>query len=552
MLRLAVKPLPCWILLYLLPCALLQPRAGAQNAAPPAQTPPKYSIRGVVINAANGDPVRRAIVQIFATSTQETLSDNEGRFRFDNLPATRASIIARKPGFFSPQQMSAGIQGQTSVDVGADSAEVQVKLVPEGVLFGRVTNVGGEPVENIPVRVISSRVTDGQRHWEQRGASNTNDDGQFRISGLMPGAYFVVAGPSWERAFANFNAAPAANRSKENGYAERFYPDVTDIQSASPVELAAGQQMEADFSVKPEPLFDVSGTIAGVGLEQSVNLQFISRSGESSSFPVRYHSDSGKFETKAPLGSYVLRAHAQGAGGTLVGDNPVVIASNTSGVRLVLSPAASIPVVVSFRSSHSSAAGHDQLNRQPVTLQLTAQGLSFLNQLAYFSYLKDTGKNSSIVIADADPGNYAVAILPNGEWWVESARYGNLDLLREDLPIVAGVRPSPIEIVLRDDGAALNGTVTSNGQKAQGGVILIPEHGPASNARNGFASPAGQFHFSNLAPGDYIVLAVDQSVGTIEYGNPAALEPYLSKAAHVSLQAGETSTVNVELAVSAQ
>ncbi len=546
----AVKPLPCWIPpLLLLLCAVPYHPVLAQDSvsSSPAQT--RHSVQGVVVNSSTGEPVRRAIVQVFAGSTRQTLTDNEGRFHFYGLPATHASIVARKPGFFNPQQVNAGIQPADSVDIGNDTPEVQVKLVPESVLFGRVTDVSGEPVENIPVRVISSRVSDGKRHWEQRGAALSDDDGQFRVSGLMPGSYFVVVGPSWERAFASFSERPPTRKSTDSGYSERFYPDVNDIQSASPIELLAGQQVETDFSVKPEPLFDVAGSITGVGPGQNVNLQFISRSGESANFPVRYHNNNGTFETKAPAGVYTLRAHAQGLGGTMVGDAPIVVTSNTAGVRIALSPAASIPVSVSFRSSHSSLTNRDDLNLQPVTVQLMAQGLSILTQNGYFSFVKGSGKNASVVVADVDPGNYAVGITPNGDWWVESARYGgSLDLLQENLPVVAGVRPLPIEIVLRDDGASLTGTVTQSGRKTQAGVFLVPERGPAGNSRTTFASSTGRFHFSNLAPGDYLVLALDQSPETMEYGNPEALEPYLSEASHVTLQAGETSTINVELA----
>ena len=42
---------------------------------------------------------------------------------------------------------------------------------------------------------------------------------------------------------------------------------------------------------------------------------------------------------------------------------------------------------------------------------------------------------------------------------MQSAQCGDTDLLRDELTVVAGVQTSPIEIVLRDDGATVSGRV---------------------------------------------------------------------------------------------
>src|SRR5262249_32152255 len=133
---------------------------------------------------------------------------------------------------------------------------------------------------------------------------------------------------------------------REVGYAETFYPGVPDMASATQIDLAPGQQAEADFSVKPQPVFQVSGEVAGNGVDQGGNLQFINSLGDKMQVPVRFDPEDGKFQARLPGGNYVLKAQVYGEGAPLTASLPVAINSDLSGVRLALEPALSIPVVV--------------------------------------------------------------------------------------------------------------------------------------------------------------------------------------------------------------
>src|ERR1700683_1752034 len=108
----------------------------------------RYSLSGTVVNSATGEPIRRVLVECSLDCTQAMLTDGEGRFEFDDLPEGQASINARKPGFFSEQELH---QGQlrsptpaTMIEVGPQMSPVVLKLYPEGVITGRV-EADGEP-----------------------------------------------------------------------------------------------------------------------------------------------------------------------------------------------------------------------------------------------------------------------------------------------------------------------------------------------------------------------------------------------------------------------
>ena len=495
----------------------------------------KYSLSGTVTNSVTGAPISRALVQLFAASAHSTLTDNEGRFHFEELPASDVTLFARKPGFFSEQEVAqSGPSGATPevMHLGPDTQVAALKLIPEGVVFGRVSS-DGQPVEAVPVKVIAPRIRDGRKVWEQAGYATPDDDGDFRIPGLMPGTYYIAAGPTSNLSSLNTNA-------KASGYSEVFYPGVSDIASAAPFELAAGQQVEADFSLKPEPVFQVSGTIRAPRPVQGVNLQFVNSLGDAGSFPYRFDAVSGGFVSSATAGAYALRAQAFENGEVSVAELPLTVSSNLSGIVLSLAPAASIPVLVSAdfvtaQGKRMAGSGMPSFNMHlvPSDSQLTSAD--------YWAISKGAGKQRTVSFDNVQPGRYSAEVNPDGSYYVESARCGETDLLRDDLTITADAHLPPIEVVLRDDGASLD--ISLPGPAVKATVLLVPDGAPRE-VQHGFDS--GRLRFEGLAPGEYNVLAFDNA-DPLEYKNPEVLSPYLGKAAHVTLGPGQNSSVTLQL-----
>ena len=102
-----------------------------------------YSVTGSVTNVVTGEPVSRALVQIFSSPPQNTFSDSSGRFEFDGLGPGAFAVTARKPGFSSPEEAE-GIPEQPGVTVGPATNPLVLKLVPMGVIFGRAQKPDGE------------------------------------------------------------------------------------------------------------------------------------------------------------------------------------------------------------------------------------------------------------------------------------------------------------------------------------------------------------------------------------------------------------------------
>jgi hypothetical protein len=228
---------------------------------------------------------------------------------------------------------------------------------------------------------------------------------------------------------------------------------------------------------------------------------------------------------------------------------PLSVTSDTLGVNLVLGQPLTLSIRVNTRPSgtvtaqdstdrfRTASAGPPlpQVRLIPAETRLQAQ-----------EFQADFGdKQLGPAVHNLAPGRYSVDLLPNPPWYVYSATSGTTDILREDLWIAAGRRPESLDVTLRDDGANLTGSVRVEGQPAPGAVLVVPDQQSLAHARFAIAGFGGEFQFDRLAPGDYKLLAFDTVEG-VEFRNPEALAPYLSKATHITLQPNEQTTILLE------
>src|SRR5256885_8810072 len=115
----------------------------------------KYSLSGTVVNSVTGEAIRGALVQIYINGQSARLTGPDGKFQFDGLFAGQTPITVRKPGFFSEEDLENGLPKfrRPAVDIGPDVSPAILNLVPEGVIYGRITGDDGEPIRSEERRV---------------------------------------------------------------------------------------------------------------------------------------------------------------------------------------------------------------------------------------------------------------------------------------------------------------------------------------------------------------------------------------------------------------
>src|SRR4029077_12769052 len=114
-----------------------------------------------------------------------------------------------------------------------------LKLLPEAVISVHVTGKNGEPVEKPNLDVTRGQIIEGRwRPGQFIGASIAGLEDGFHVDGLQPGVYYLGV-----RGTRLSDQTPEKQR-REAYPLVVYYPDTSDIASAEPIKLAAGERRE--------------------------------------------------------------------------------------------------------------------------------------------------------------------------------------------------------------------------------------------------------------------------------------------------------------------
>jgi hypothetical protein len=289
----------CLLLVTLFAVYLLFPPCATTQTASD-----RFDLRGKVINAATGEPVGGALVQLSGQQTQ--FSQSDGSFVFTNLPRGQVPVIVRKPGFFNDRDLGRWWQLMIFSDITVPAeADVIVKLIPESIIFGQVKDESGEPLDGITVRAQRRQVTDGRSQLQSAGETISDDEGNFRIAELLPGNYYLAFLPT-NRGGTIFTTLKRKTHA-EDGYGLQFYPGTSDISRASVLQARAGAQLHINHTFSQQRVFDVAGILRPADPEKLFNLTLVNSSGEAVQKEIRLNPKTGEFQiTAVPAGTYLL------------------------------------------------------------------------------------------------------------------------------------------------------------------------------------------------------------------------------------------------------
>ena len=239
-------------------------------------------------------PVRGALVTISADELpagRATLTDTEGRFRFEGLPAGRFVVTASKAPFITTAfgaKRSGAAGTAIAVAAGQRVEDVVVRLSRGAVIAGQLRDAAGEPVPAVQVAALRVDLARGSNPAPVEQATMTDDRGAYRFFGLTPGKYAVVSTRAvtsgelsrptttdLDAALAELQAregrpAPSAGRPPIEparrwptvGVAPIYYPGTAQASELTPVSVIAGEERSGvDFTVSVVPTTTVEGTV---------------------------------------------------------------------------------------------------------------------------------------------------------------------------------------------------------------------------------------------------------------------------------------------------
>lgn len=245
------------------PPLLPRDRVGAPVRDNARSTPGTGKVTGRVLAADTGSPVRRAQIQLTSVEgrvSRGAVSDNEGRYEIPSLPAGRYRLYVSRAGFVQLEYgQSRPNEAGKLLDIadGQTIGKVDFSLSRGSAITGRITDEFGDPVTDAQVQALQFQLTNGERNLVNAGRpARTDDLGQFRIFGLMPGDYVVQA--------LLRDASFGSNGTTEDriGYPGTYYPGVNDASQAQTITVSLGQELSSiSFQLMPARLSRVSGTV---------------------------------------------------------------------------------------------------------------------------------------------------------------------------------------------------------------------------------------------------------------------------------------------------
>lgn len=487
----------------------------------------KYRIAGTLVNAVTGEPIAGGTISLLSESDSHTLSttrtDNEGHFSLDHLAADKYQLTAAKRGFRTSfydeheEYSSAIVTGSTTgSDAYVKVDQLTFKLVPGGVIYGAVTDDGGDPVEGANVRLYQKAHDHGVGTRTLAVTSlKTDDTGAYEFGDLAPGEYMIAVTARPWYAQARSAAHNEVSSPLDVAYPVTYFDSTTDEASASVIDLDGGSHVEADITMhavpalhitlpptgsnedEVEPTAQLTQMIFGAPAENEVLIASGPRTESASEFteiaPGEYTIEAGDPPRKLSIDLANNQQIDMGGGVNEASVSGTLHLASGKPVKdqltLVLEPAGST---------------------QAVTLQQS------MSSKDHFDFEDVPPGRWTLWAADGNKSLATLAVTVNGKTTAGG------DLTIADKPVYA-------DVTLADELDRVTGLVQKAGKGFPGAmVVLVPENPAALHAlvRRDQSDSDGTFNLRDVAPGRYTVIAIEDG-WSLDWAKPGIIDRYM-------------------------
>jgi hypothetical protein len=371
----------------------------------------------------------------------------------------------------------------------------------------------------------------------------TNEQGRYRIYGLQPGRYVVVA----EVGQVFTDDLP--------GYATSYYPGTPNASEAQMVTVGVSQDVaNVDFSLVPVRTARISGkTVAADGepFQGGIQMRPSRRSGAVSTDSVGARTEpDGTFEfPNVPPGEYVV--HAFRGNNEYAWQFVAVNGADVTGIIMQTATGSTISGRLTFEGGVPNRSGIEIV---PVPVD---PDLAPFNSNAGSA---DIHEDWTFEINNVSgPRRLRLERAPAG-WTLQAVRVNGIDATDAVLNVGAKDQPlSDVEIVLTNRLTELSGSVTdARGQPIADCTVMVfavDRQLWYDGSRFFMAtrpSRDGTFALRGLPPGEYFLAAVDRIPGTetaTEWQDPEFLDSISQSAMRVTLTEGQKLAVSSRVIV---
>jgi protocatechuate 3,4-dioxygenase beta subunit len=537
--------------------------ASAQESAPAANA---SSIAGIVVKEPGSQPLKKVMVQVVAEDQKQggnytATTDADGHFRVENVAPGRYQLFLEKTGLVEVN--GRGIKADVNVftvQAGHAVEDLLFRMLPTAIISGRITDEDGDPMSG--VRIVAQKKKPGKATRETAASESTNDLGEYRLSGLFPGQYWIVAMPppdmrDYEKP--PEKSPPGTNQSDvqpDPRYVTTYYPGTYDAMQASAITLKAGDEMPVNLTLTPSRTYRVRGIVTGVTAGQKATVDLVSKAGDS------VHSNEvgpdGQFESRgiAP-GSYVLRASAGTESRPLTARQDIsVVAADVDAVKLTPLPSFQL-------SGHLRLEGRapGELTQYSVNLraaEVTDDPGFFMSQ-DFFGENAPVDRLGNFEWKNVIPGNYIVQVYGgDGQgFFLKSVALGGRDIATG----FTASGPATLDLLVSYKGGTVEGVVVDKEKDvdtdhvnndhpvANAAVVAVPEEKYRKlpdRFVTGSTDQHGSFTIRGLAPGSYRLYAW-QDVEEGVWRDPDFLKSQEANGTALKVEEGSRQQVELKL-----
>jgi hypothetical protein len=509
----------------------------AQENGQSSQTDQSGKLSGHVYRSDTGEPIAKAVVILRPSDEnpqggqldqQIALTDAKGAYGFTDIPVGSYEIRVMHSAFVALEHDEFGADFWSEiVDVspGKNLEDINVWMAPAGVIAGSVTDSDHDPVKGVPVVALYRTFLPGGGQIARRSQFTTTDDlGNYRLSGLESGEYWVRAGGPVEE-----------DESSEAGaavqYGEVYYPAATSIDEAQSIQLGGGREQQGvNLSVRLElRTYSIRGTVSGrdpsadprsstlVELRPDSKLS----SPDDPAIATAVVEPDGSFVVRgAAPGHYILTAEFTELGqpGSLsarrtTGFSSVHVEDRDISISVELSPPAHVHGTI-------RSAGNDSATVRGVFL-LPAEPLNS----PMLASVEAVDKTGAFDMNGVMPGRYFFSVEgPQAALtYFKRIECGGVDYTTRALEIEPGGISIDCKLTFARDTGTITGRVLTGQGPVQGfEVVAIPESKqlrslPDRTVIAQSRKEDGSFEMLGLIPGNYLVFAVPDDLRASYY-----------------------------------
>ena len=542
--------------IFLLTLVLACATTWAQDTPPvEANSASTVTVEGTVTNQATGEPVRGA--EVLLIRDEPAAVDGQNRLIGARTDAAgHFSISAAEPGRYrlraSHNRYLAGMFGARSPDspgavltltAGQHVSSANISLLPSAVIQGRVVDENGDPMLGVEMSALKYARRGPVRMLLPHGRAQTDDRGEYRIFGLAPGNYYLQAvhrRVDWFGAKKNDNLT----------YLPTYYPGVSELSEATPIEAQAGGEIPVDFTLTRSPTVRITGSIVNPGSDETEGYNVVLIAPGVGPVGANINQDRSKFEIQgvAP-GNYILEAQSYGPRNVARGAREAITVGSAplDGIKLALSPPIQIRGTIRVDRNAS-------INLSQLSLSLSEANPSDPQMMWGGRGNDAVTRDGNFELHDITPGEYRLEVSARGggleDWYTKAVHFGPRDVT-DSLLKVTGGGAMPLDVVISPAGATIQGIVKdANDHPVPAATVVTVPQGKHQDRidlyQTAVTDQQGFFKIRGAAPGEYKVFAWED-VENDAWFDADFMKNYESQGTSLSVSEWERSTLSLRV-----